>query len=221
MSEERVGHVSRRDATIACVVSAMLAAVLMSVVLIGSDIPLKCIDGGSVADWAAAFGTWVIGYGAWRIAKDSHQHRIDEYQAAVKEKREERRVRIWRMRDAAVNATVLHDQVARFSEKEDGERRVWQLRLMLSVAHTILSKIVWTDGDRSILPQESVEALGQLEFEILHNLDMAKTFIERSIPDAIANAPVSEAQLEPYLHASKSLLDRAEEFLALLDELPD
>ncbi len=56
----------------------------MAMVLTGSRIPLRCLEGGNLADWAAALGTWVIGVGAIRYSASElgiklHERREKRY----------------------------------------------------------------------------------------------------------------------------------------------
>lgn len=221
MSESRDGQIPRRDAVVACTVAGVLAAILMAIILIGSDIPMRCYEGGNAADWLAACGTWVIGYGAWKIARDSHQHRVDEYQVALRDKRDERRVRIWRMKEAAINASVLHSRLSDFSNKLDGERTVRTLRSVFRVAHKVLGSIALSDEDRTLLPADAIEELGRFEFELMFNLDLIQSFLERSAPPARQTTAISEDELSPYLEAAETFRASADALLDVLDDLPD
>lgn len=51
-------------ATVVAFICFGLGVLLACYLLMGSDIPLKCYEAGSDADWWAAGGTWVIGIGA-------------------------------------------------------------------------------------------------------------------------------------------------------------
>lgn len=58
------GSVPVQLATLVALICFGLGVLLASYLFIGSDIPLKCYEAGSDADWWAAGGTWVIGIGA-------------------------------------------------------------------------------------------------------------------------------------------------------------
>jgi len=70
--------IAKRDAFVACMAALLLGAVLSALVLVGSDVPLKCFEGGNLADWLAAFGTCAVGAGAWRYAAEAHKLRMFE-----------------------------------------------------------------------------------------------------------------------------------------------
>lgn len=221
MSDKKGDGISRRDAAVACAVSAVFGSVLMAVILTGSDIPLKCVEGGNIADWTAAFGTWVIGYGAWKIAKDSHQHRVNEYEAELRAKHEERKVRILRMRDAAANAAVLRPQLTAFCGKPFYERTNKGLRVLLGVAKKVLGPIAFSDADRATLPDNGIAKLGKLEFSLMHNLDLIETVLTVPLPQELAAATVSVEDLTPYIDAAKSLEAAAEALMAALVPLAE
>ncbi|MES9026808.1 hypothetical protein AAHH21_11860 [Stenotrophomonas sp. BSUC-16] len=221
MNNKKGDGISRRDAAVACAACALFGSVLTAVVLTGSDIPLKCMEGGNIADWAAAFGTWVIGYGAWRIAKDSHQHRINEYEAAVAARNEERKARILRMRDAVANAAVLRPQLSAFSEKQADKRTRKSLKTLFEVARKVLSQITFSDADRAALPADGVGKLGRLEFSLMHNLDLIETVINSTLSKEAAALAVSREDLTPYIDAAKSLETAAEAVMTVLVPLSE
>lgn len=221
MKDQEGGTITRSDAVVVATVTFLMGLVLASITLIGSEIPLKCIEGGNAADWLAAFGTWVIGYGAWRIARDSHHHRMEEYRATLQSKRDEISARIWKMRDFAINAAILHERIKEFSEREDADRTPARLRPLLRVARKVLGRISWTDTDRAVLSAEGVAVLGSLEFELLRNLDMADTFLERTPSADRERQPLSPDELAPYLDSSKALREDADAFLAMTERFLD
>lgn len=84
MSSSNSPHITRRDSAIAAIIWCAVGAITMAMVLTGSRIPLRCLEGGNLADWAAALGTWVIGVGAIRYSASElglklHERREKRY----------------------------------------------------------------------------------------------------------------------------------------------
>jgi hypothetical protein len=84
--------IPRRDAAVAALLTFGMGVLVTAVAMIGSDIPLKCIEAGNAADWLAALGTWVaaagavgVGFGANRYAREAHDLRINEINRELRE----------------------------------------------------------------------------------------------------------------------------------------
>lgn len=140
MGKERVGHISSRDATIACGVCAILGVALTVVVLIGSDIPLKCVEAGAAADWLAAAGTWIIGYGAWLYAKQSHDRNVAELLAG-------KNARLNLAMSRVIKMTLPVGCVEELLAVDDNERTFSYARSAFTVISGCISDIVWSDGE--------------------------------------------------------------------------
>lgn len=111
--------ISRRDATIACAISMGMGAVLASIALIGSEIPLKCFSAGALSDWIAAGGTWVIGYGAWKYAREAHRQRLTEHYSAELRRLRLNYAQIAALRDRAALIKGAVTQMASIDLKAD------------------------------------------------------------------------------------------------------
>jgi len=159
--------ISKRDAFVACMAALLLGAILSALVLVGSDVPLKCFEGGSLADWLAALGTWVIGYGAWKYARDSYRHGIEE---ALRRKAQEDGRTIARI-DAMVGICNQLLAVAKLVSNPPEIFRSGDIKLgtttLLSVALAWLGDADWADVDKTLLTKEAGGDLRLLRLALL------------------------------------------------------
>lgn len=217
MYEERVGHVSRRDATVACLVSAMLGAVLTAVVLIGSDIPLKCIDGGNAADWLAALGTWIIGYGAWTYTREAHIHRVKETASTRRRENLMLLSRLRAVRNKVLNVghvkTALDREIRGVPEEE---RTLIRYEAYVRVAMEIVSRIDFSAEEKAILAPGAIDGISRIDYNLIAYMDFCRRFV-KEYPD-----PFAEILVEPnwfsWIAARADILgEEVEATLALVD----
>ncbi len=171
MNKQRVGHISRQDATIACGVCAVLGAALTAVVLIGSDIPLKCYEGGNVADWLAAIGTWAaaggalaVGYGANRFARESHDQRIAQELGDRKAARVERarRIELIRLRlKRAMSLPIAFAALESAEKYEDLEAS--DIHSIFRVLKRVIPGIFWPPEELVLLSPVHQDRLAVIE----------------------------------------------------------
>lgn len=192
MDEESVDYVSRRDATVACLVSAMLGAVLTAVVLIGSDIPLKCVEAGNAADWLAAAGTWVIGYGAWKYARVGHAQRIHEYRESEMRRIQDASIRASALLENATVVATLADGLKKISVKDaDGGRGDAMSACRVGLA--VLDNINWRPEDVTLLSERGLLSYGALTRAITQMKDAMKrsyAILEVKNPVALETIPL-------------------------------
>lgn len=159
--------ITKRDAFVACMAALLLGAVLSALVLVGSDVPLKCFEGGNLADWLAALGTWVIGYGAWKYARDNYRHGMEE--ALRRKKQEEDRT------IARIEAMIgICNQLLAVTRMVSNPPALYQsgdielkTKALLDVALTWLNDADWSDVDKTLLTKEAGADLRQLRLSFL------------------------------------------------------
>lgn len=175
MNKAQADHVPRRDAGIACVVSMAFGAVLTAIALVGSDVPLKCIEAGNVADWLAAAGTWIIGYAAWRVTRDAHFQRSREVAAAESKEREAKRSRLRDIRFRTGNATGLYESLATVLKQETPVNFA-TINAVLQVVIESLDPLSWNDSDRRYLDINALRTLAKFTVDIRIFLSTVKQF---------------------------------------------
>ncbi|BBO51711.1 hypothetical protein [Stenotrophomonas maltophilia] len=160
MDAKDQASISRWDAGIACAISLGLGGVLMAVVLIGSDIPLKCIEGGNAADWLAAAGAWVIGLAAAYYTRQSHVHRVEEAEREAERVRRKSIALLTATFGATIKIVGLEGMVRRFKETIEGDRpKAWQFENLMNLMDPSIGDIVLPDDTMALLDTDAVTKL--------------------------------------------------------------
>lgn len=163
--------IERRDAGIAAVLAFILGLLVCGIILLGGKIPLRCFEGGNIADWMAALGTWIIGYGAWRIARESHSHRVQEANERAARERSTRNASLWQVMSKATATKTWQNRASAFAALPAEEQTARRLLTLLHVALTVLRNTSWSDAERALLSMGGNNALTELEFEIMAQVD--------------------------------------------------
>lgn len=159
--------ITRRDASVACLVSLLLGAMLSALVLLGSDVPLKCFEAGNVADWLAALGTWVIGYGAWKYARDNYRHGKEEAQRRAAQENSRTIARIDAMVGICNQMLAVAGLVMDPPKIYRSAGAKLKVETLLSVALAWLDDADWGDVDKALLTKEAGSDLRQLRLALL------------------------------------------------------
>ncbi|WP_329843537.1 hypothetical protein [Stenotrophomonas sepilia] len=165
MKTKKNGAVSKRDAAIACVISLGMGAILTAVILIGSDIPLRCVSAGAASDWMAAAGTWVIGYGAWKYAKEAHQQRMREYFEVEGRRIRTAYMQIWALRDRVSLARTAAVQMTMVDAAPDGSVEL-SARSACAVGASVLADLVWRPEDTILLSEKVIRTQGRVSLGV-------------------------------------------------------
>ncbi|HFF5965036.1 TPA: hypothetical protein ACGCF6_000350 [Stenotrophomonas maltophilia] len=167
--------ITKRDAFVACMAALLLGAILSALVLVGSDIPLKCFEGGNLADWLAALGTWVIGYGAWKVANEAHRHRTQEWKESRRAEASLRASKLRAMSYASFGATSLEKSLKDLLTK-DRRVNLPTLKAIFTSNEEFLRDMAWSDDDRDALDLDALSALAKLKTSFRQYLATVKTF---------------------------------------------
>lgn len=133
---------------------------MTSVMLIGSNIPLKCIEGGNAADWLGAAGAWVIGLAAAYYARQSHVHRVEEAEREAQRILRKSVALLTATFGATVKVVGLNGMAARFKETIEGGRPMaWQFENLMNLMESSLNEIVLPDDTMALLDTEAVTKL--------------------------------------------------------------
>ena len=178
MGDASTSIVSRRDAAIAAGAAFGFGAIITAIALAGSDIPLKCIDGGNAADWLAAIGTWAaaggalaVGYGANRFARESHDQRIAQELSDRNAARVERarRIELIRLRlKRAASLPAVFSALTSAEKYEDLEAS--DIHTIFRVLKRAIPGISWPPEELVLLSAELQDRLAVIEF-LLVGLD--------------------------------------------------
>lgn len=137
----------------------LLGVVITGLALLGSQIPLKCFDGGNAPDWIAAVGTWVIGYGAWKYAREAHKLRTYEVSSDKIGRIEQRQF--------ALNSIYSRLDVTNFCMKlhaedtnEDGTA-IYGNKLLGTIRTNLaeMNRLVWDEPGDLILDEDIKDGL--------------------------------------------------------------
>jgi len=159
--------VSRKDATIAAVVSLLLGVIVSAVLLIGSDIPLKCFEAGNLADWVAAIGAWAVGLAALAFTATTHNDKVRGERERDARERAAAKARLAEVLAAINRAEYLVGPVSRFATLAPEEQTVWKLQLLARILISTSKTIGWAQIPRGDLMPRQVEKLAELEFAVV------------------------------------------------------
>lgn len=188
----------------------LLGVVITGVALLGSQIPLKCFDGGNAADWLAAGGTWVIGYGAWKYAREAHLLRGRELEKDARRDRHLHAGRVQALREWAKIVRRPIKVTMDFEEDSEGGLRVGTVRGAAKGAVKLLKLIPLDDEAWRYLDKCDVELKVKLATFIVLFESQAATVLERT----------GESDLTAAIDTvSNSLWPEARETLVDLDDL--
>lgn len=159
--------ISRRDATIAAAVSLLLGVFVSAVVLIGSDIPLKCFEAGNFADWVAAIGAWAVGLAALAFTVTTHRDKIRGELERDARERSTARARLTEVLASIDRVGFLAGVFSRFATLAPEEQSVSKFQLMARILISTSSTISWAQIPRRDLMPRQVEKLAELEFAVV------------------------------------------------------
>lgn len=172
--EEREKFVTRRDATLVAVVSAILGGVLSWILFTAPGRTWITEDKGSAADWlaaifaaVAAFATLAIGRGANRYAYEAHRQRIRE------DRREQARAR--KSRQLMFDGIILRLHRAKLLHRlyEDvpeggttANLSAESLEMILLIMRGALRSVRWPIEELRVLSGPSQVLIGQIENQV-------------------------------------------------------
>lgn len=167
MDDDVESAISRRDATIAAVVALFLGAFTSAVLLIGSDIPLKCFEAGNLADWVAAIGAWAVGLAALAFTVTTHSDKVRGQREREVREHAAVRARLTEVLAAIDRADFLGGVFSRFSTLAPEEQTVSKFQLMARILISTSKMIDWAQIPRGDLMPRQVEKLAELEFAVV------------------------------------------------------
>lgn len=170
--------VSRRDATIASLIAFAFGAVLTALMLVGSDVPLKCFEGGNIADWTAAIFTGLVGLGACWFAYEANQHRRDEVQKQERRERAARNSRLAVILHACATASTVESQIEAFKKRTKKEQNFARFSVLMRVTRKAINKHNWAGLERSLLDDNGIRMLNELEMRLLQFDDLAEEAVQ-------------------------------------------
>ncbi|HDS1630821.1 TPA: hypothetical protein QEL43_000399 [Stenotrophomonas maltophilia] len=218
--------IPRRDAGIAALMTFGMGVLVTAIAMIGSDIPLKCIDAGNAADWLAALGTWVaaagavgVGFGANRYAREAHDLRINE----INRERRENIARLDRQLAVAILRIIpLKGIVDTASDLSEEFRRDTPDKDLLQVFSDfvipILDRAALTADDLINLPPEGMVTAGELGIQIANMRFMLGVHLNSSYDDEYAseNLRIAASRL---VDDAAAMNDTVDKLIALIQSL--
>ncbi|HIB8541747.1 hypothetical protein [Stenotrophomonas maltophilia] len=169
--EEREKFVTRRDATLVAIVSAMLGGVLSWILFTAPGRTWITEDKGSAADWLAAifaaiaaFATLAIGRGANRYAHEAHRQRLREDRRDQAQAKKSRKLTFDGIILRLHRAKLLH----RLYEEVPSGGTVQdlpfdQLERILLILRGALRSVRWPIEELRLLSGPSQVLIGQIE----------------------------------------------------------
>ncbi|HGM7318970.1 hypothetical protein [uncultured Stenotrophomonas sp.] len=153
---------SQRAITTLFFLGFALGVVIATVVLHGSQIPLKCFEAGNAADWLAATGTWIIGYGAWRVAREAHRHRMTESFEVKRKEAVALAVKLRALSFASASPQALERSLKTLLTKTRPVN-LPTLKAIFEFNKGVSADMVWPDSDREALDLDALQALAFLK----------------------------------------------------------
>ncbi len=190
-----------------------LGVVITAVVLLGSQIPLKCFDAGSAADWFAAVGTWVIGAGAMKIAYDANVKRKLEVDVENKAKLKAREVAL-RLIAAEASTAQLFERNLKEEFDAAGNVDYPGLRFFFEITLKKLGPIRWDSAQKSNLQldEDTLKVMERTEHCLLAVMDYCERFLSQ-YPENLRSFNPKKSQLLRWMKEAASDLTRASEEL--------
>ncbi|HEL3782350.1 TPA: hypothetical protein UM046_000080 [Stenotrophomonas maltophilia] len=223
MGDASTSIVSRRDAAIAAATAFGFGAIITAVALAGSDIPLKCIDGGSAADWLAAIGTWAaaggalaVGYGANRFARESHDQRIAQELGDRKAARVERarRIELIRLRlKRAMSLPIAFAGLESAEKYEDLEAS--DIHSIFRVLKRVIPGIFWPPEELVLLSPVHQDRLAVIETLLVALDEIVDMGLSGEESD---NARLVKSAIQTAVKASGDIAKKAERLRMELSE---
>lgn len=167
MDSDLKNAISRTDATVAAAVSLLLGAFVTAVVLIGSDIPLKCFEAGNLADWVAAIGAWAVGLAALAFTVTTHNDKVRGQREREAREHAAVRARLTEVLATIDRAEFLSGVFSRFSRLDPKEQTVSKFQLLARILTRTSKMIGWAQIPRGDLMPRQVEKLAELEFAVV------------------------------------------------------
>ncbi|EKT4090397.1 hypothetical protein QEG26_004402 [Stenotrophomonas maltophilia] len=214
--------ISKRDATIACVIALLFGTILTALALISSDIPLKAFDAGNAADWLAAIfggvaagGTWAIGVGANRYAAQAQAREERQIELADREASRHRAAQIRLMKVWARLARQPFDSLVQLVEELGGDDPPDRAAATGAVAgnRDLLANIRWDDAAWMLLSEEGIEAKIRLEVAVRAYNFICNSYVDDydiEAPDASDLLDPTEGGFHLVYHAASEIADMAD-----------
>ncbi|MHC1662506.1 hypothetical protein [Stenotrophomonas maltophilia] len=200
--------------------SFLLGVAITAVALVGTEVPLKCYEAGSDADWWAAIGTWAIGVMAAYIAVHSSKEAAKRELERAKEDDRKRVAHLVSARALMADPSTAALVMRRFIDRPSAER-TWR-RMRISMESTLMSvqHLNFTSEMMAHLPHEAIKKY----VTICHQMRAVRYMFDT--PDAFSpegvdqDSVVSAALIDGWNNTLKfaSNLERdCQEFFRLLD----
>lgn len=223
MTAEVEPLISKRDATIACVIALLFGMILTALALISSDVPLKTFDAGNVADWLAAIfggvaaaGTWAIGVGANRYAAQAQAREERQIELANREASRHRAAQIRLMKVWARLARQPFDSLVQLVEELEGDDPPDRAAASGAVAgnRDLLANIRWDDAAWMLLSEEGIEAKIRLQVAVRAYDFICNSYVNAydiEAPDASDLLDPAEGGFHLVYHAASEIADMADD----------
>lgn len=181
MERKLNGQVDVRDLVVASLITFLMGATLAGVVLIGSNIPLKCFEGGNIADWLAAAGAWVIGVVAAKIAYDANARREEDAASERSRLAEARRAHLLLLASEARLGGVFDTQLTAMTANGGAGISLPRLRMLLQSGIKKFATIRWDEKQKTQLglSEGALQALVSTEHGFLSTGDAAERFLQK------------------------------------------
>lgn len=217
--DARSDSLSKRDATIASLIAFGLGVVLTAFLLAGSEIPLKCIEGGNIADWFAAMFTGLVGFGACWFAYDANRHRKEEVKRQELRESASRSSRLAVIFHACVTAGVIEGRLAAFEGAPAAEQTLSRYTMILRVLRKSINRHDWAGLERGLLDDEGLLALNSLELRLLQFDDLAEHSLTSFAEDPDSYDDGRKEAIEILLRTAKHISATAKTLAAEINRL--
>lgn len=201
----------------------LLGVVITGVALLGSQIPLKCFDGGNAADWLAAAGTWVIGYGAWKYAREAHRLREREIKRETDRDSYLHAGRVEAIKEWARLLQHPHEVIGAAVKREGQKLSAGYAEGYTKGLQEIMKMIPLDDEAWRYLAKEDVWLKMRITTYIVLVLGESDKLLERSV-GMDEDTPISQVKHSRWpeiCETAKSLSELGEKLSAAADAIPE